>query len=434
MFDFKEIGKFLDLNAGSEYKNTVLGEVKANITFRGSNLWVLAGAIVVASVGLNVNSPAVIIGAMLISPLMGPIIGAGFSLGTYDFSLLKKSLKNLLVATVVSLLVSFIYFSLSPFKETQSELLSRTSPTIYDVIIAFFGGLVGAIAITRQEKGNPIPGVAIATALMPPLCTAGYGLAIGNMSYFFGALFLYSINCVFICISTFIIVKYLKYPALIYQNSLYAKRIKYTIYILTFIMIVPSTYFAYQLVQEKTFMNKVNTFVKSEFENKGYTLIFNKIYTKTNPKRVELAFLTKKFNSKEIDSINKLAQSLGIKNTKFIIKQDTTDFKRSILTEINKGQNNINQKDVQIASLKKIIEINKYNNADLLKETKILFPEISNLSMANHEFFEGTDSLKIIPILVFKSSKPLSKEQSNKLKLWLQQRVDKKEIKIFREN
>ncbi|MBP7470388.1 MAG: DUF389 domain-containing protein, partial [Flavobacterium sp.] len=190
----EKITHFVNLHQGEEDKNKVLENVLSNISFRGSNLWILACAIIIASVGLNVNSTAVIIGAMLISPLMGPILGAGFSLGIYDFELFKKSLKNLAIATVVSLLTSTFYFYVSPFKETQSELLARTSPNIYDVLIAFFGGLVGVIAITRVEKGNPIPGVAIATALMPPLCTAGYGLAIGNYKYFFGALFLYTIN------------------------------------------------------------------------------------------------------------------------------------------------------------------------------------------------------------------------------------------------
>ena len=185
---------FINLNQGEEDRNKVLDNVKSNISFSGSNLWILACAIVVASVGLNVNSIAVIIGAMLISPLMGPIVGAGFGLGVYDFNLLQKSLKNLLVATLVGLFFSTLYFYISPFKETQPELLSRTAPNFYDIIIAFSGGLVGAIAITRVEKGNPIPGVAIATALMPPLCTAGYGMAIGNLKFFFGALFLYTIN------------------------------------------------------------------------------------------------------------------------------------------------------------------------------------------------------------------------------------------------
>ena len=171
------MNKFFDLHKGEEDKRIVLENVRTSISFTGSNLWILMAAVFIASIGLNVNSTAVIIGAMLISPLMGPIVGAGFSLGIFDFHLLRKSLKNLLIATVASLLVSTIYFFLSPFKEAQSELLARTSPNIYDVLIAFFGGLVGVIAITRVEKGNPIPGVAIATALMPPLCTAGYGLA-----------------------------------------------------------------------------------------------------------------------------------------------------------------------------------------------------------------------------------------------------------------
>lgn len=186
---------FFNLHIGEEEPKKVLENVTANISFRGASLWILACAILIASVGLNVNSTAVIIGAMLISPLMGPIVGAGFALATYDFVLLKKSGKNLLIATVVSLSVSAIYFYISPFKEVQSELLARTSPNIYDVLIAFFGGIVGAISITRVEKGNPIPGVAIATALMPPLCTAGFGLATFNFTFFVGAFYLYIINC-----------------------------------------------------------------------------------------------------------------------------------------------------------------------------------------------------------------------------------------------
>ena len=256
--------RFFDLHQGEEKKEAVLENVVSNISFRGANAWILACAIVVASVGLNVNSTAVIIGAMLISPLMGPIVGAGFALGTFDFPLLKKSLKNLLIATLISLVVSFIYFLLSPFKEAQSELLARTSPNIYDVMIAIFGGLVGVIAITRVDKGNPIPGVAIATALMPPLCTAGYGLAIGNFSFFAGALFLYIINCVFICISTFVIVKYLRYPKTHYVDQQREKRITQSITIITIILVLPSVYFAYNLLQEKKYTNKVNQFVQQE--------------------------------------------------------------------------------------------------------------------------------------------------------------------------
>lgn len=246
-----KIFDFISLHKGEEEQKKVLENIKSNISFRGSNLWILACAIVIASVGLNVNSTAVIIGAMLISPLMSPIVGAGLALAIYDFDLLKKSGKNLLIATIVSLAVASIYFYISPFKEAQSELLARTSPNIYDVLIAFFGGLVGVIALTRVEKGNPIPGVAIATALMPPLCTAGYGLAIGNFSYFFGAFYLYTINCFFICISTFLIIKYLKYEPVRSLNPKFEKQIRYGITSLILIMIIPSFYLAYNLLNEK---------------------------------------------------------------------------------------------------------------------------------------------------------------------------------------
>src|SRR5690606_23140691 len=247
-----------------------------------SNLWILACAIIIASIGLNVNSTAVIIGAMLISPLMGPIVGAGFALGTYDFALLRKSIKNLLISTLVSLFVSAVYFYLSPFKDVQSELLARTSPNIYDVLIAFFGGLVGVIAITRVEKGNPIPGVAIATALMPPLCTAGYGIATFNLSYFAGAFYLYSINCFFICIATFLVVKYLKYPAVNYKSIRYAKQIRLGITTLILIMIIPSFYLAYRLWNEKKFTKTVERFINTELVNNGYMVIYKKINYNSN--------------------------------------------------------------------------------------------------------------------------------------------------------
>ena len=186
----RKLYNIFNLHEGEANKEETLENIKQNISFSGPNLWILACAILIASVGLNMNSTAVVIGAMLISPLMGPIVASGFALGVFDFKLLKRALKNLFIATIVSLAVSTVYFYLSPFKTAQSELLSRTSPNIYDVLIAFFGGLAGVIAVTRKEKGNPIPGVAIATALMPPLCTAGYGLASGEFRYFFGALFL----------------------------------------------------------------------------------------------------------------------------------------------------------------------------------------------------------------------------------------------------
>ena len=429
----KKIIGFINLHSGEEDMQKVLENVKANISFRGANLWILACAIVVASIGLNVNSAAVVIGAMLISPLMGPIVGAGFGLGIYDFDLLKRALKNLLIATIVGLTVSTVYFFLSPFKETQSEILSRTSPNIYDIFIAFFGGLVGVIAITRVEKGNPIAGVAIATALMPPLCTAGYGLAVGNFSYFFGAIYLYFINCVFICIATFLIVKYLKYKPVKQVDEQRAKKVKYAMTLLILVMIIPSIYFAYILIEEKKFNQKIERFITNEFTNKGYTILYKKIITNVVPKKIELVFLTKKTTNNELKVLNQKLTNYGIANTQLKIRQDTVDIKKYISNQINFEKSILNEKDLLIANLGKQIKKNLYDNKAILAEAKIIFPEIVNLSISNHIFDENTDNAKVVPVMVYKSKKELSTSSKKKLILWLQQRLDKEKIEIYRQ-
>lgn len=423
--------RFINLNQGEEDRKKVLENVTSNISFSGANLWIMACAIVIASVGLNVNSTAVIIGAMLISPLMGPIVGAGFGLGTYDFNLLKKSLKNLLVATIVGLFFSTLYFFISPFKETQPELLSRTAPNFYDIIIAFSGGLVGAIAITRVEKGNPIPGVAIATALMPPLCTAGYGLAIGSYRFFFGAIYLYTINCVFICISTFFIVKYLKYPKKKQLEETNQKKVKYIITTLITILILPSIYFAYQLFEQKKYQHDIDVFMENEFTNKGIAIMYKKTVFNRNPKKLELGFLTKKFTVNEIKALNQKLKLYDINNTQLLIMQDTTDLKSDILNEIKYNKSVLSEKDVAILKLKKQIADDHYNNKELLAEIKILFPTVENIAIANHSFNEGTDSLKTVPILIYKSKTVLGKETDKKLADWLKQRLSKKEIELY---
>ena len=424
---------FINLHKGEEDRNKVLENVVSNISFRGSNLWILACAIVVASIGLNVNSTAVIIGAMLISPLMGPIVGAGFGLGIFDFALLRKSLKNLLIATFVSLTVSTIYFYLSPFKETQTELLARTSPNIYDILIAFFGGLVGVIAITRVEKGNPIPGVAIATALMPPLCTAGYGLAIGNFRFFFGALYLYTINCVFICIATFIIVKYLKYPSIKQVNAKRERQVKFTMTVLILVLVIPSIYFAFKLYEEKKYMEKVNNYLENEFTNKGYTIIYKKTRYITNPHKIEVALLSKRFSDKEVDDLNRKLKFYKIENTKLHIRQDTTDLKMDILNEIGSEKRSLNEKDVMIAKLKKEIASSRIDNQKILSEVKILFPEIRNISVAKHTFNEGTDSAKAIPVMVYQVNRQLPVASKAKLSAWLKQKLQSENLEIYEE-
>lgn len=414
------ISDFLNLHTGEENPKLVLENVTNNISFRGSNLWILACAILIASVGLNVNSTAVIIGAMLISPLMGPIVGAGFALATFNFGLLKKSLKNLLIATFVSLAVSAIYFYLSPFKEVQSELLARTAPTIYDVLIAFFGGIVGAISITRVEKGNPIPGVAIATALMPPLCTVGFGIATGNFSFVAGAFYLYTINCFFICISTFLIIKLLKYQAVQTADKTVEKRIRYGISILIVVMIVPSCYLAYNLLNEKKYSQNVEKFINSEFSKNGYTVIYKKVDYHSNPKSIELAFLTKKFDSAEIKNLNNSLKDFGISNTKLSIKQNTSDLKSEILNEINLQKTTFSEKDLQIKELKNELGEYKMDNPELNKEIQILFPEVKEFAVGRLQNFYTKDSLSVETAFLYKTN---AKIDQDKLKAWLQNKL-----------
>ena len=420
---------FINLHTGEEDKKKVLENVTASISFRGSNFWILACAIIIASVGLNVNSTAVIIGAMLISPLMGPIVGAGMALGTYDFVLLKKSLKNLIIATVVGLLFSALYFFASPFKDIQSELLSRTSPNIYDVLIAFFGGLVGVIAITRVEKGNPIPGVAIATALMPPLCTAGYGIATFNLSYFAGAFYLYTINCFFICIATFLVIKFLNYPAATVVDKKRQTKIRNGITVLILIMIVPSFYMAYNLYHEKKFMKTAEEFINKEFSNKGFTVIYKKLHYHTNPKTIDVAFLSKILKTKEIESYNRLLQDTGLQNTVLKIRQNDKDLKSEILSEINQQQSIVTEKDVVINTLSTQMEQYRIEDPNVVKEMKILFPELKDITLGKMEQYPQTDSTRMQTVLMYTAEKPV---ETLKLKNWLKTRLNSNNTEVIR--
>lgn len=422
------IKNLFSLHIGEESPQKVRENILSGISFRGANLWILACAILIASIGLNVNSTAVIIGAMLISPLMGPIVGSGYALATYDIDLLRRSIKNLLIATFVGLIVSCFYFYLSPFKEVQSELLARTSPTIYDVMIAFFGGIVGIISMTRVEKGNPIPGVAIATALMPPLCTAGFGLATFNLKFIAGAFYLYSINCFFIAISTFIIIKYLKYRPITTENKIFDKKVKRIIYTLIFLMIIPSFYLAYDLLKEKEYLQRVEHFIKQEFQDGGYTIIYKKIDYNSNPRKIELAILSKEFDEEEIKSLNQKLEGRGISNTTLIMKQNNTDLKEQILSELNRKENNLSEKDVQINALANELNLYKIGSHQLDKQIKILFPEIKQIAFATAANYSHKE-VSTCPTVIYQSEKPIDE---NKLQQWLKVQFNSNEIIILK--
>ena len=248
-------------------------QISDGVTFRGANLWVLIFAIFIACLGLNLNSTVVIIGAMLISPLMGPIIGMGLAVGRADLELLKRSLTNYGVSTVISVLTAALYFQLTPPTEAQSEILARTSPTLYDVLIALFGGAAGILALSTGGKGNVIPGVAIATALMPPLCTAGYGLAMGEWSFFFGACYLFFINTVFIALATYLGVRLLQFKPKQFVDKARLAVVNRYIAVIVVVTMLPAVYMTTQIIRQSMFENHVKQFVKQELNHPGTRIL-----------------------------------------------------------------------------------------------------------------------------------------------------------------
>ena len=295
-----DIRKYFYISITSSDEQEIIESVKKGIVFKGFNLWVLVFAIFVASLGLNVNSTAVIIGAMLISPLMGPIIGMGLAVGISDFDMLKRSFKHYALSAGVSVVTATIYFLLSPINEAQSELLARTSPNIYDVLIAFFGGMAGVVAICAKEKGNVIPGVAIATALMPPLCTAGFGLAQGEWMFFFGALYLFFINTVFISLATFLGVRFFRFQRQTYIDKKRGKLVNRYIMAIVIATIIPAVFTTVRIVRESMFQNRANSFISNELDFSGTQVIQRDISWSRNA--IKVILIGKKVHESQIDS------------------------------------------------------------------------------------------------------------------------------------
>ena len=268
---------YFNIMPDKEDEHQIVAQISSGVSFRGANLWVLIFAIFIASLGLNVNSPAVIIGAMLISPLMGPIIGMGLAVGINDVELLKRSARNFGVATLISVLTATAYFLLTPLGDARSELLARTSPTLYDVLIATCGGAAGIIALCTKGKGNVIPGVAIATALMPPLCTAGYGLATGHWLYFLGAFYLFFINTVFISLATYVGVRMMRFRRKAFADSGVALRAQRVVMGIAVLTMLPATVLTVGIVRQSIFDNNEGRFVKTELSQSGTQVISNRV-------------------------------------------------------------------------------------------------------------------------------------------------------------
>ncbi|MCE7054781.1 TIGR00341 family protein [Algoriphagus sp. AGSA1] len=423
-----------DLQEGKEDELETIVYISKNVEFRGANLWILIFAIFVASVGLNVNSTAVVIGAMLISPLMGPIMGIGMAAGINDFDLLKRSLRNLAVAVFIAILTSSIYFTFTPLDDAQSELLARTEPTIWDVLIALFGGLAGIVAGSRKEKSNAIPGVAIATALMPPLCTAGYGLATMNLYYFIGAFYLFFINSVFISLSTYLIVRFMKYPKKEFLDAKKEKRVQTYITIFTILTIVPSVYLAYGIVVRSIWEEQAKTFVQNEFVYPKTQVLSADFFYSQEPKTIQINLIGERLPDTEITKLQEQAIAQGFVNTELKINQsgsgqtDLNLLRSDILKDLyERNERLIQDKDAKIQLLER--EVANYGQVRVLgneiaQEAKVNHPDLKkftlNRSMITDLENKTTDTL-LIAYAEF-GKKPTSGD-TNKLLNWLKLRT-----------
>ena len=310
---------YLELNRTEAEERETVESIRNGVEFKGANLWILIFAIFIASLGLNVNSTAVIIGAMLISPLMGPIMGVGLSVGLNDFELMKRSLKSFLVATLFSVMTATLYFLFTPLDEVQSELLARTSPTIYDVFIALVGGLAGIVALSTKEKGNVIPGVAIATALMPPLCTAGFGLATGNWLYFLGAFYLYFINSVFISLATFIGVRVMRFQRKQFVDKAREKLVKRYIVAIAVLTMCPAVYLTYGIVKETFYQSAANSFISTELQFPETQVLSREI--SFEKREIKVVLLGKEIPEDQLALVRSKMDRYKLHDTKLVVFQ-----------------------------------------------------------------------------------------------------------------
>jgi len=409
--------------------------IEKDLVFKGTNLWILVFAILVASVGLNMNSTAVIIGAMLISPLMGPINGIGYSIATYDSTLFRKAVKNFSFAVLAGLIASTAYFAISPISTAHSELLARTSPTIYDVLIAFFGGMAGIVAITSKKKGNVIPGVAIATALMPPLCTAGYGLATAQFTYFFGALYLFTINTVFIALSALLISQILKLPIRGTIADSQKKRINQMISFVLTLVLIPSIYFGYNLVQKEKFTERASRFVDSINVVEGNYLLKNEI--DASRRTIKLVYGGTSLSAEQKEEITARAPNFDLDDVLIDIQQgfsysDITLRNSEVETlkaEINRLTMVIRDRNARLSGF----EATPERGRELLAELAILYPQVSEVSYSETlKYIHGKtapDTLTMVTIST--KGRSLADKEREQIQKWLSTRLRSGSLKVY---
>ena len=432
----RKIIHYIDLRSELENYDNIHEEIKKGIVFKGTNLWILFFAIIVASVGLNMNSTAVIIGAMLISPLMGPINGMGYSIATYDSALFRQSLKNFGFAVLTSLVASTTYFAISPISTAHSELLSRTSPSIYDVLIALFGGLAGIIAISSKQKGNVIPGVAIATALMPPLCTAGYGLASGKYDFFLGAMYLFTINTVFIAIASVAVSQFLKFPIHTLVGALQKKRVNRMITAVIIIVLLPSIYFGYVLVQREKFISNANNYIADISSFEGNYLLKSEVNAQL--KAISLVYGGMNFSEQQKEMIVQKSKNFFLEDANIYVNQGLSfgdfDVRNQEVLKLREELSSITialrAKELHIDSITKRANMGR----SILTEIKNIYPQISTCTFSESFLFSADSSRVKTAIILFGTDKRrLSASEKEKINNWAKTRLNYEEIKVIYE-
>ncbi len=433
---------YLDLNKSKEDEQKTLDAICNGVEFKGANLWILIFATFIASLGLNVNSTAVIIGAMLISPLMGPIMGVGLAIGINDFELMKRSLKSFFVATIFSVTTASVYFTFTPLDEVQSELLARTSPTIYDVFIALVGGLAGIVAVATKEKGNVIPGVAIATALMPPLCTAGFGIATGNFFYFLGAIYLYFINSVFISLATYLGVRFMKFRHKEFVDKNREKLVRKYIVTVVFITMCPAIYLTYDIVKETLYQSSANRFIVNELQLPDSQILNSDI---SYPKReVKVVIVGKEFSEEQLMALNHKLEKYNLKETKLKVIQgmnngdvDISNIKTLVVEDLYKrNEEKIAMLQHDIDSLSSALDIyTRSGQADtrLAKEMKALFADVLSVALSR-SIRMNVDNLSsdtlTYAIIQCQKKKP-SSDDRKRMTDWLLTRTGAKKLRLI---
>lgn len=400
--------------------------IREGVSFKGANIFILILAILIASLGLNTNSTAVIIGAMLISPLMGPIIGCGLGVGVHDFGLIKRSLRNLFMAAAFSVIASTVYFLISPVNEQHSELLARTTPTIYDVLIGCVGGGAGILAIASRNKGNVIPGVAIATALMPPLCTAGYGVATWQLNYFFGAFYLFLINSVYIAFATFIGVKLMKYHPAATVDPDRSRRVMRWVYSTAVLVMIPAIYLTFNMLRANKLNVEVNRFVTDECRFPATQVISQKLYTEDGRRYLRLTLIGRALPPDSLSlALGPRLKYYGLEGTTLEFLQGEAastaapDASASVSDIYRIAQTTITRQQEQIDSLRDAMASERSASSaavGIAPEVKVLFPEIRDIAVTR-TVFAAIDHAKDAPatdtatVAMVVMERPLSRER-----------------------